>query len=225
MADFNARHSSSTGDHASNSRGAKFFELISRYPIQLERALVGLYTTNNATGLGITDLLFSASANKYTISDFIIHQDNLNGSDHWPLTWSVDVEIKSLPTSWNFKKLISNSEIRLEYSALLELNYLSIVECIEKNLVEILIQRQNTELNCAETQQQTINYLWQLIIEWIEMALKNSCGKRKNLTSLTFFGLLNSRIRKSKECQIIHIFFTNAIARIWQKGKKNYILK
>ena len=124
VADFNARHSLSTGDHANNSRGSKFFELISRYPVQLERALVGLYTTNNATGQGITDLLFSASANKYTISDFIIHQDNLNGSDHWPLTWSVDVEIKSLPTRWNFRKLISNSDIRLEYSSILELNYL-----------------------------------------------------------------------------------------------------
>jgi hypothetical protein len=36
VADFNARHSINTGDHASNERGPKFFELISKYPIQLE---------------------------------------------------------------------------------------------------------------------------------------------------------------------------------------------
>ena len=40
---------------------------------------------------------------------------------------------------------------------MLELIYLSIVEQIEKNLVEILIQRQNTELNLFEIQQSTIN--------------------------------------------------------------------
>ena len=59
----------------------------------------------------------------------------------------------------------------MDYSSILETNYLSIVEHIEKNLVEILIQRQNTELNCVEIQQQTINNLWQIIIEWIELAL------------------------------------------------------
>ena len=80
----------------------------------------GLYTTNNSSGQGITDLLFSASENKHTISDFIIHQDNLNGSDHWPLTWSVDFELKSNNTSWNFKLLRSSCERRLEYSATLE---------------------------------------------------------------------------------------------------------
>ena len=82
VADFNARHIQSTGDHANKSRGSKFFELISKYPIQLERAMEGLYTTNNSSGSGITHLLFSASGNKHTICDFIIHKDNLNGSDH-----------------------------------------------------------------------------------------------------------------------------------------------
>jgi len=143
VADFNARHIQSTGDHANNSRGSKFFELISQYPIRLERVMEGLYTTNNSSGQGITDLLFSASGNKHTIYDYIIHKDNLNGSDHWPLTWSVDVETYSQSTRWNYKKLTSNWEKRLEYSSTLELNYLSIVEGIEKNLVEILIQRQN----------------------------------------------------------------------------------
>lgn len=224
VADFNARHSSSTGDHASNSRGAKFFELISRYPIQLERALVGLYTTNNATGQGITDLLFSASGNKYTISDYIIHQDNLNGSDHWPLTWTVDVEIKSLSTSWNFKKLISNSDIRLEYSALLELNYLSIVERIEKNLVEILIQRQNAELNCAEIQQQTVNYLWQIIIEWIETALKNSCGKRKefNVTDIFWTPELRDQKKQIMSCNS-YIFYKRYCKNLAKRRKELYL--
>jgi hypothetical protein len=41
--DFNARNSQSTGDHASNSRGSKFFELISKYPILLENAIEGLF--------------------------------------------------------------------------------------------------------------------------------------------------------------------------------------
>jgi hypothetical protein len=141
----------------------------------------GLYTTNNSSGQGITDLLFSASENKHTISDFIIHQDNLNGSDHWPLTWSVDFELKSNNTSLNFKLLRSSCERRLEYSATLEKNYLSIVEQIEKNLVDILIQRQHTEYNVYEIQQSIINNLWEMIINWIETALKTSCGKRKQL--------------------------------------------
>ena len=54
------------------------------------------------------------------------------------------------------------------------------MEHIEKNLVEILIQRQNTESNGVEIQQQTINNLWQIIIEWIELALKKK-GKKKRI--------------------------------------------
>lgn len=225
VADFNARHSLSTGDHANNSRGSKFFELISRYPVQLERALVGLYTTNNATGQGITDLLFSASANKYTISDFIIHQDNLNGSDHWPLTWSVDVEIKSLPTSWNFRKLISNSDIRLEYSSILELNYRSIVENIEKNLVEILIQRQNSELNCLETQQQIINYLWQAIIEWIEMALKITCGRTKEFNANDIFWTPELKDQKKQRMSNNSYIFYKRYCKNLAKRKKDLYLE
>ena len=224
VADFNARHGQSTGDHANNSRGPKFFELISRYPLQLERALVGLYTTNNATGQGITDLLFSASGNKYTISDFIIHQDNLNGSDHWPLTWSLDVEFKSLRTSWNFKKLISNSEIRMDYSSILESNYLSIVEHIEKNLVEILIQRQNTELSCVEIQQQTINNLWQIIIEWIELALKNTCGKRKDFNVSDIFWTPELKDQKKKRMSNHNYIFYKRYCKNLAKRKKELYL-
>jgi hypothetical protein len=65
-------------------------------------------------------------------------------------------------------------EKRLEYSTILEADYLSIVEHIEENLVEILIQRQNKDLNLYEIQQSIINNLWQIIIEWIESALQKS---------------------------------------------------
>ena len=78
VADFNARHSISTGDHASNERGPKFFDLNSKYPLKLENAIKGFYTTNTSSGKGRTDLLFSAVGNKHTISDFVIHEDNLN---------------------------------------------------------------------------------------------------------------------------------------------------
>jgi hypothetical protein len=50
VADFNARHSISTGDHASNERGPKFFELIGKYPLNLENTIQGFYTTNTSTG-------------------------------------------------------------------------------------------------------------------------------------------------------------------------------
>ena len=180
VADFNARHSQSTGDHANNSRGYNFIDLLSKYPIQLECAVYGFYTTETANGKGITDLLFSASGNKHNVSDFIIHNDNLNGSDHWPLTWSVDVELANIPTGWNFKLLRSNLDKRLHYASQLETNYMFLVEEIETSLVEILIQRQNSTVSCLETQQVTINHLWQKIIMWLEDALQNSCGKRRH---------------------------------------------
>ena len=181
VADFNARHSQSTGDHANNSRGVKFFELVAKYPIQLERAEEGLYTTNNSSGQGITDLLFSASENRHTISDFIIHNDNLNGSDHWPLTWSIDVELNSIHLGWNFKLLRSSLDVKLEYASELEIRHMWIVEEIDTHLVNILIQRQNSECNDFEAQQYAIDYLWSKILAWIESALKKTCGKRKAL--------------------------------------------
>jgi hypothetical protein len=199
VADFNARHSQSTGDHANNSRGSKFFELISKYPIQLENAVEGLYTTSTSTGKGITDLLFSASENRYTVSDFKIHEDNLNGSDHWPLTWSLDYEFTSTFSGWNFKKLIN--EIRLDYSSILELNYLSIIELIETSLVEILIQRQNAALNLFESHKTTVNNLWEHILQWIESALKWTCGEKKYLDVNDIFWTPDLKAQKKQRMQ------------------------
>jgi hypothetical protein len=60
-------------------------------------------------------------------------------------------------SGWNFKKFISHDEIKLNYSAILDSTYLSIVELIETNLVEILIQRQNSGVNLTECHQTTVN--------------------------------------------------------------------
>ena len=68
VADFNARYAAHTGDHANNSRGFKLFGLISKYLLQLEKAIKGLYTTNTSTGRGITDLLISATENNTNTS-------------------------------------------------------------------------------------------------------------------------------------------------------------
>ena len=224
VADFNARHSQSTGDHANNSRGSKFFELISKYPVNLEHATDGLYTTRNSSGQGITDLLFSASENKHSISDFIIHQDNLNGSDHWPLTWSVDYELKSNHTSWNLKLLRSSLEKRLEYSTILEENYLSIVENIETNLVEILVQRQNTDLNLYEIQQSIINNLWQIIIEWIESALGKTCGKRKQLNVTDIFWTPDLKAQKEqRKVDNSYIFYKRYCKNLAKRRKELYL--
>jgi hypothetical protein len=224
VADFNARHSQSTGDHGNNPRGPKFFELISKYPIKLEHATDGLYTTNNSCGQGITDLLFSASENKNTISDFKIHRDNLNGSDHWPLTWSVDYELKSTFSSWNFKLLRSSEVKRLEYSSALEENYLSIVEQIEKNHVEILIQRQNQHVNWHETHQSTINNLWKIIIDWIEHALKKSCGKRKqvNVTDIFWTPDLMAQ-KKQRKVDHSYIFYKRYCKNLAKRKKELYL--
>ena len=178
VADFNARHSQSTGDHANNSRGSQFFELTSKYPIQLEQAMDGLYTTHTTRGKGITDLLFSASGNKHTISDFKIHQDNLNGSDHWPLTWTLDIQLQPILNGWNYKIIRTSMDKKLEYAAQLERRFLEIVEDIETNLVDILIQRQN-EIGSIQEQQSTVDKLWENVIAWLEEALKKICGKRK----------------------------------------------
>lgn len=178
VADFNARHSQSTGDHANNSRGSQFFELTSKYPIQLEQAMDGLYTTHTTRGKGITDLLFSASGNKHTISDFKIHQDNLNGSDHWPLTWTLDIQLQPILNGWNYKIIRTSMDKKLEYAAQLERRFLEIVEDIETNLVDLLIQRQS-EIGSIQEQQSTVDKLWQNVIAWLEEALKKICGKRK----------------------------------------------
>ena len=177
VADFNARHSISTGDHASNERGPKFFELISKYPLQLENASKGFYTTNTANGKGRTDLLFSAIENKHTISDFVVHDDNLNGSDHWPLTWSIDLQLKEQTAKWNFKLLRSNPELQMQYAQELVFNSAHLVEHIESQLVAILIQRQ-THADFDE-QQAIIDRIWNDIVIWIESALQQTCKRRK----------------------------------------------
>jgi len=225
VADFNARHSGSTGDHANNSRGYKFFDLISKYPIQLERAMNGLYTTETVNGKGITDLLFSATGNKHNVSDFLIHDDNLNGSDHWPLTWSIDVEIATLPTGWNFKLLRSNSEKRLDYASHLETNFMFLVEEIETNLVEILIQRQNNT-NCnLEVQQFTINYLWQKIIKWLEEALKTSCGKRRHFNVNDIFWTPDLKSQKEQRKTNKSFIFYKRYCKNLAKRKQDLYLE
>jgi len=187
VADFNTRHSSSTGDHASNERGPKFFELISKYPLRLENSSKGFYTTNTANGKGRTDLLFSAVGNHHVVSDFIVHDDNLNGSDHWPLTWTVDLHLTEKREQWNFKILRSKQDIQIKYAEELKRNSARLVECIENQLVEILIQRQACSF--IEEQQKIVDRTWQAIIDWIESALQNSCKKRRN-------------------CSVQHIFWT-----------------
>ena len=178
VADFNARHSISTGDHASNERGPKFFELVSKYPLRLENASKGFYTTNTANGKGRTDLLFSTVGSHHTVSDFIVHDDNLNGSDHWPLTWTIDLQLAEKREQWNFKILRSNQDLQIKYSEELKRDSAHLVEFIEKQLVEILIQRQ--ALSFIEEQQAIVDRLWQTILDWIESALQNSCKKRRN---------------------------------------------
>ena len=224
VADFNARHSQSTGDHANNPRGFKFFELISKYPIKLEHSVDGLYTTNTSSGQGITDLLFSASENRYTISDFIIHQDNLNGSDHWPLTWSVDVELNSAPANWNFKLFNSNLEKRLQYASELEKNYLYIVEKIERTLVRILIQRQSSEFCDIDLQQIAINDLWQIISSWIESALKSTCGKRKQFNVNDIFWTPDLKAQKNQRItDNSYIFYKRYCKNLAKRKKELYI--
>jgi len=223
VADFNSRHRS-TGDHANNSRGPRFFDLISKYPLKLEQAIDGLYTTSNSNGRGVTDLLFSATENKHTISDFIINQDNLNGSDHWPLTWSINYELKSSHSSWNFKQFRSNNQKRLEYAATLERNYVLIVEQIEKILVEILIQRQNTDLNWYDSQQSTIDNLWDNIIEWIETALKATIGKRKpyNVSDVFWTSDLKAQ-RNQRKSDNSYIFYKRYCKNLAKRKKELYL--
>ena len=96
-------------------------------------------------------------------------------------------------------KWINSSDCAsIEYSATLEKFYLSIVEEIEKSLVDILIQRQHTEYNLYEIQQSTINNLWEIIIDWIEAALKNSCGKRKQLNVSDIFWTHDLKAQKNQ---------------------------
>ena len=203
VGDFNARHSLSTGDHGNNSRGFKFFELISKYPINLEKSSSGFYTTRTTNGQGITDLLFSASGNKHTVTDFKIHEDNLNGSDHLPLTWSVDIELKPIFRGWNFKLLRSSAVKKLEFQMELQKNHLNIVEEVEKKLVEILIQRQNNSLCNLKNQQKIVNDLWEIIILWLESGLQNTCGRIKNFCVSDILGEkkseMSSRVRNVKK--------------------------
>jgi hypothetical protein len=195
VADFNARHSISTGDHASNERGPKFFELIGKYPLNLENTIQGFYTTNTSTGKGRTDLLFSAVGNKHTISDFIVHEDNLNGSDHWPLTWSIDIQLKEFTPMWNFKLLRSDEQLQIQYAQELEIHSRHLVEQIESKLVEMLIQRQTNA--SFEEQQAIVDSIWNDIILWIESALAKTCKKRKLRTVNDIFWTPD--LKKQKE--------------------------
>jgi hypothetical protein len=223
--DFNARHSLSTGDHGNNSRGFKFFELIAKYPIQLEKSSNGIYTTKTTNGQGITDLLFSASGNKYSVTDFKIHKDNLNGSDHWPLTWSLDFELKSISPGWNFKLLRSSAEKKIEYEGELQKNYLEIVEEVEVKLMEILIQRQNNSACVFETQQKIVNNLWEKISQWLELGLKKSVGKIKPFDVSDIFWTPDLKAQKAGKVKNNSYFFYKRYCKNLAKRKKELYLE
>ena len=88
---------------------------------------------------------------------------------------------------WNFKILRSKQDIQIKYAEELKRNSARLVECIENQLVEILIQRQ--ACSSIEEQQKIVDRTWHAIIDWIESALQNSCKKRRN-------------------CSVQHIFWT-----------------
>jgi hypothetical protein len=225
VGDFNARHSLSTGDHGNNSRGFKFFELIAKYPINLEKSSSGFYTTNTTTGQGITDLLFSASGNKHTITDFKIHADNLNGSDHWPLTWCLDIELKSIFRGWNFKLLRSSAEKKLEYAMELQKNHLIIVEEVEHKLVEILIQRQNPCMCDVNDQQTIINNLWEKIILWLESGLQKTCGRIKPVGVSDIFWTPDLKAQKAERVKNNSYIFYKRYCKNLAKRKKDLYLE
>jgi hypothetical protein len=222
VADFNARHSISTGDHASNERGPKFFEVVSKYPLVLENASKGFYTTYTSNGKGRTDLLFSATGNKHTISDFIVHDDNLNGSDHWPLTWSIDIHLKEQTSNWNFKLLRANEELQIQYAQELDYRSGTLVELIETHLVNMLIERQRNA--SFDEQQRTVDSIWTEITVWIEAALVKTCKKRKRLNVNDIFWTPDLKKQKEERKTNKSFTFYKRYCKNLQKRKRELYL-
>ena len=112
----------------------------------------------------------------------------------------------------------------MEYSTALEENYLSIVENIETNLVEILIQRQNTDLNLHQIQQSTINNSWQIIIEWIESALRKTCGKRKHLNATDIFWTPDPKAQtEQRKVDNSYIFYKRYCKNLAKRKRELYL--
>ncbi|MEY3312427.1 MAG: hypothetical protein RL348_1776 [Bacteroidota bacterium] len=159
VGDFNSR-SKTFGDHVTERRGKELEILLDEQIFIYCKPKRGLYTTNKNNGRGVTDLILANDTN--LIENLEVHEKrSLGNSDHRPLTWNVTLQSNlqnGNRKKWNIFKLTNNKECLEKYQQILKLE----IPTLE-------------ESNDSED----IDTNWKKLEEWINHALKNSCGYKQ----------------------------------------------
>lgn len=156
MGDFNARMGAFSGDRIMTTRGRQLFNFLAESPITFWKPEVGRFTSYGNGGAGVTDLVLTSGIRPLELT---IHEGNsLGGSDHRPLTFSVNTRAPP-PRAferWNVRKL-ADPEVQERYRLLLEAAW-----------PEYMARMIGTE---------GIDDCWKCIKDWIAQAALGSCGR------------------------------------------------
>ena len=101
--DFNARSEELTGDHDSSPRGHMLEEALEGSELRVQLPVAGKWTSITS-GVGIPDMVMAY----FPIADLVLHEHaDCGGSDHRPLTFSVDADDPPPPppSRWAVAKL------------------------------------------------------------------------------------------------------------------------
>lgn len=192
--DLNARVGDITNDSKYNTRGTKLKHFLEDSNFHIinpnQNNSSAKFTSFSFWGAGITDLIIT---NSEKIEGLSIHENqSLGGSDHRPITFQMNIKetVKSKEFArWNLKRFL-NEETQLKY-------YNELKNSIDdtKKFIE------NTD---------DINICWMKLKQWIEHALKKSCGIfqfkrkcRKDFWTPELLALKDKIVQETKNIQYL----------------------
>lgn len=158
VGDWNARIGAMANDTHTCARGRILIEQLAEKDLILESPESGLWTCMNCRGQSVVDHLLT---NGTDIREYHIMKDSIGGSDHRPLIFKLNVDANAIPRSfcrWDIRKLAEETvanKYRIE---------------LEKNEMTVYNEILNGE---------SIDGKWTRLKDWIEDALRNSCGTIK----------------------------------------------
>ena len=165
LGDLNARLAE-LGDSITNTRGRFLRDELDNYPLEIQLPMEGKWTTFAGGGCGITDLVLA----NFNIQSIVVHEkESLGGSDHRPLTFTLEVDDLVEDRNfkrWNVRKL-AKAVYQEQYQQLLSNSY----QAILNQLQQIQIQLQN-----AVNSQKLIDQSWDSVKSWMSSAAITSIG-------------------------------------------------
>lgn len=177
VGDFNARMSSVTGDSHDNTRGCWFKRaILDEFNLEYVRPVSGLWTTITPTGKGVTDLVLRYRSDNAFVHNLTVHEScDMNGSDHRPLTWCLDM-LQTFPNRqverWNIARL-GQPEYHRALTVQLHSTFFSAFSDMireHQNLPDVLDPNAKAEAKII------VDRMYSLFLNWLNRACASTIG-------------------------------------------------